>query len=230
MVIGGFLFFVGAVFMYAGKFLIATILFFASAWSLWKTLKNKKASQTEAQTTSKAAPEKTETQIATTVKQEKIKPHEFNTFIAGVQYENSEGKSIQRIIKAYVQDNYDYNNFEDYTNKEIKEYNESIWEFDLEEYDTILFEDEPTNEFDPTAIKVIHEEMGHIGYIPKKDKQKLKNFLAKYPEHTVTLTLKGGRHKFVDIGDYGIGDEKVVTETNPYYFNITIEQHITTKQ
>ncbi|MDO5715732.1 MAG: HIRAN domain-containing protein [Tissierellia bacterium] len=143
----------------------------------------------------------------------------IETYVAGVQHENDQGKFIQKIIKDYVKENYDYSNFEDYTNKEILEDAEDVWEYDLEEVDSVKLVPEPTNPYDPNAIKIIHEDMGHIGYVPAKMTSKV----CKVPdkEATYTLELKGGRHKYWDIDEYG--EEKVKSETRPYYFDLIIE-------
>lgn len=149
------------------------------------------------------------------------KYEKYYTYVAGVMHENNQGLEIQKILRDYISENYDTNDFADWTNKELIEFGYDIWEYDLTEIDTVSFELDPSNKYDNTAINVIHEEMGHIGYIPKKDKKGFNEFMGEYPNCKIQIDFKGGRYKHVDY-DYESDKDKVYTETKPYYVDIEL--------
>lgn len=120
--------------------------------------------------------------------------------VAGVTAKNDEGKDIQKLISSYVKDWLGYNDaYEGLTNKEIKEdyYGDKVYEADVFSFDDITFIPEPDNPYDANAIKVIHEELGHIGYVPKSDTKEVKEIL-KHHEYRVEGEILGGKYKYVD--------------------------------
>ena len=48
---------------------------------------------------------------------------------------------------------------------------------------------EPTNEFDPNAIKIIHESNTHVGYIPKDQTATVRNLVELPADCFVTITV-----------------------------------------
>lgn len=143
------------------------------------------------------------------------------TYVAGTTYDNLDNKSRQDIISRYVVNNYDINSFSkdsgDYwSNKEIKEYDMDIYQYEMTEYDTVELVDDPENPYDKNAIMVIHKQMGLIGYIPKDDIEKVRKLYEENPHNiSVTLKLFGGKYKYYD----NLLD-KVVTSSKPYYFDL----------
>lgn len=77
---------------------------------------------------------------------------------------------------------------------------------------------EPENPYDEHAIAIIHEEMGHIGYIPRKHIHKVKKLIDCGRDLSIKIILKGGRYKYYD----GF-EEKIKTASNPYYLDLIIE-------
>lgn len=150
------------------------------------------------------------------------KTSKFNTYIAGVTHKNDEGKDIQRLFKDYVSLNYDSTNFEDYTNDEIIENDLKINEYNLVEINTITLLPEPNNLYDSNAIKVIHKDIGHIGYIPKDCCVDVKNFIDTDKKIEFIISFRGGKTKFVET-DENLED-KVVTEEKNYYVDLTIKK------
>lgn len=146
----------------------------------------------------------------------------FETIVAGVTQNNPDGKSRQKIIKDYVKEYCDTNRFDrddyDYwSNKEIEEYGWDVYQYELFEEGTIDLIPEPDNPHDKNAIKVVHKNMGHIGYIPRKDNVKLFNFLEKHNnEVELSMKLEGGPYKYLDI-------DRVEKDSKPYYLRIYVE-------
>lgn len=150
------------------------------------------------------------------------KTSHINTYITGVTHKNDEGKDIQKLFKNYVSLNYDSTNFEDYTNDEIIENDLKINEYNLVEINTINLLPEPNNLYDSNAIKVIHKDIGHIGYIPKDCCVDVKNFIDTDKKIEFIISFRGGKTKFVET-DENLED-KVVTEEKNYYVDLTIKK------
>lgn len=134
-----------------------------------------------------------------------------NTSVVGINYENRE-----KIIEDWLSDN-----FEPYwgrTNAELKEDEEGnrVYKYDaVEEYDAVSLVPEPTNKYDPNAIKVVHESIGHIGYIPADTTVRVKKALEK--NVTIFSRVYGGPYK-------DIFDGRVSTSKSPFKVAIKIYQ------
>lgn len=150
------------------------------------------------------------------------KTSKFNTYIAGVTHKNDEGKDIQKLFKNYVSLNYDSTNFEDYTNDEIIENDLKINEYNLVEINTITLLPDPNNIYDSNAIKIIHKDIGHIGYIPSENCIDVKNFISTNKKIELIISFRGGKTKLVET-DENLED-KVVTEEKNYYVDLTIKK------
>lgn len=69
---------------------------------------------------------------------------------------------------------------------------------DLAPGQTVLLVPEPTNPFDPDAIKVVtmddaDQPAHHIGYVPRKLTDYVRDFQADYPQAFCALTVPNGR-------------------------------------
>lgn len=150
------------------------------------------------------------------------------TYVAGVKHKNSYGQSRQKLIKNYVKeyhncDIFDKDDYDYVSDKDIEDAYDNGWEkkyyqYELEEFDTINLVREPENPYDEHAIAIIHEKMGHIGYIPRKHIYKVKKLMDCGRDLSFKIILNGGRYKYYD----GF-EEKIKTASNPYYFDLIIE-------
>lgn len=135
--------------------------------------------------------------------------------VAGISKKNDKGNDIQKLIKDFVKqqiemDDYPY---EGMTNKEILESRlDEVYEANISGYSEISFEPEPDNPYDSNAIKGIHEEIGHVGYIPRDMTRKVFNAISN--DYEIEWRLVGGKYKYVDIDEYG--EEKIRTKTLNY--------------
>lgn len=132
--------------------------------------------------------------------------------VAGISKKNDQGENIQKLIRDFVKDEIEFGGedaYEGMTNKEILEYGEPVFEVDLGDYGDIELIPEPDNPYDSNAIKVIHNDIGHIGYVPKEITTKLQPLLDK--NYEVEWKLVGGKRKYVDENE-----DKVRTETLHY--------------
>lgn len=145
----------------------------------------------------------------------------FDTIVAGVTKNNAAGKDRQKIIENYIKDDNFYDKFDkdsaDYWSpQDIKESNWEVYQYDLHESNTIELIPEPDNPYDKNAIKVIHKEMGDIGYIPRKDNVNLANFINSYSGNVrYSIDFEGGKYKYYD-------GEKIITDRKPYGIRIYV--------
>lgn len=145
--------------------------------------------------------------------------------VVGISKKNDRNEDIQKLIKAFVKDELEYGGLDKYegmTNKEILEYEEDVYEVDIYGFDEISLEPEPENPYDPNAVKVIHEEIGHIGYVPREYTDRVKTALRN--DYEIEWKLAGGRLKYVDDDEY-----KVKTKTLNYGVVIDIYYSIKAK-
>lgn len=151
----------------------------------------------------------------------------FDTIVAGITKNNPNGVSIQSILKEYVKENYDTNRFDkddyDYwTNKEIKEFEFEVYQYELYETGTISLVPKPDNPYDSNAIMVIHDDMGMIGYIPRDDNTNLAIFLRNnFDDISVDMELRSGPYKY-----YDLETDKVKKKNNPYHLRLYIKPFI----
>lgn len=121
----------------------------------------------------------------------------------------------QKLLKQLVVDEKEYLDSNDlyggYSNSEIRNYGGNYYEVDISgtEFELSLIP-EPENEYDPNAIKVVHKDIGKIGYVPKERTKSILNILDKN-NYRIEWWLRGGKRKYYD--DY---DDKVRTETLSY--------------
>ena len=170
-----------------------------------------------------------------TSKQEKAIPtptvdsRRFTFNVAGVTQHNDKNRDIQKLLrrfgKLYCEENL-IELYGGFTNKDILEYVSEVSEFeDLEFKDNeISFVPEPTNEYDPNAIKVFidygNEEIHHIGYVPKKHTAELKNLLDSKNVLAITACYVGGKIKETD---YDLEKDKDIVVTNELTSGVKVE-------
>ena len=83
---------------------------------------------------------------------------------------------------------------------------------------------EPYNLYDSNAIKVIHKDIGHIGYIPKDYCVDVKNFIDTDKKIEFIISFRGGKTKLVET-DENLEDIVVIKDNN-YYVDLTIKKWI----
>jgi len=171
-------------------------------------------------------PQITNTQTVETITPTQNRPQEpvdyklFNFNVAGVTAENDKGKDIQRLLKRYGKLHCEENGIElfgGYTNRELIEDGISISEFDGLDFvnSEVSFVPEPTNEYDPNAIKVFidfgNEEIHHVGYVPKKHTSKLNDILNSQETINIVASYVGGKIKEIDY-DFEKDKDVVITK------------------
>ena len=82
----------------------------------------------------------------------------FGTYIAGITKTNDEGLDVQEIVKNYM----------DFSG-------------DIIESGKLRLVQEPDNPYDKHAIKIFHDDIGHIGYIPAKHAVKVNKIISAHP-------------------------------------------------
>lgn len=139
-----------------------------------------------------------------------LKPaYSFN--VAGTTFNNGQTK-LKSLAKEYLESNDAYDGF---TNKEIEE-NGPTYQVSVGGGYEITLEPDPGNEYDKNAIKVIHDELGPIGYVPKESINKVKDIMNN-SNYRLEWDLIGGKVK-----EYDEDDEKVVINELNYGLSITL--------
>ena len=124
---------------------------------------------------------------------------------------------IQREIKSMVKEEKDIDDlYEGLSNEEILEKysdEEKIYEVRMSGDHEIQLIPEPENKYDPSAIKVVHEEIGHVGYVPTVDCKKVKKAIE--DGYLIEWRLIGGKYKCIEYDSEK--DKKVVRVNNNEY-------------
>lgn len=101
---------------------------------------------------------------------------------------------------------------------------ESIYEYEFPIFDAELIE-EPDNEVDPNAIKVILNGV-HVGYIKAGSCNRIKKRMREDRIKRATATISGGRYKYVSTHyDYD-GTERYTFDKGERFFSITLTLYL----
>lgn len=131
--------------------------------------------------------------------------------VAGTSYRQKE-------IKSLGTENYDYS----LSKKEIEEiYLESdrIYELDFIVNKVELIE-EPTNEYDPNAIKVVVDDV-HVGYIKKGSCSHVKKLMRENKIQKLEVDIHGGKYKLLEY-DYDTDKYSISRNTNDFFVDLYI--------
>lgn len=135
--------------------------------------------------------------------------------VAGISFHTDE-------LLSLAMKNYEY----EYTKKEMLEYdmiNEPVFEYSFPVLTVDLLE-EPDNEYDPNAIKVVVDGV-HIGYIKKGSCSHIKKLLREDRIEEIHAFIGGGKRKCLveKEDDYGLEETYVVKkETRDYFCELTL--------
>lgn len=135
---------------------------------------------------------------------------DIKTYVTGLAYEGRQG-----IIEEWKNSMYDP--YDGMSNKALKEEGDGrYYKYPRDTYSNdITFEPDPTNQYDPNAIKVLHSDMGLIGYIPKDDTARIHKLLSAGTPFVVEAEVYGGPYKDVD-------DDEVTTSKENYGITLRI--------
>ena len=131
-----------------------------------------------------------------------------NYKVAGISFHNEE-------LMGLAEENICY----DYTKKEILDdlmYNERIYQYDFYP-DKIELVPEPTNEYDPNAVKVIVDNI-HIGYIKKGNCKHILNLINEKRIKSITCDIYGGKYKILEYE----GEDDIDFVDNPKLKDFTL--------
>jgi hypothetical protein len=146
------------------------------------------------------------------------KPNHINFNVVGISKNNDVGQDIQSLIKDFVKEEIEMGNVDAYeglTNKEILMDDLEVYEVDIYGDYEIELVPEPDNLFDPEAIKVIHDEIGHLGYVPREMTSRVSEAIEN--DADLEWKLVGGKIKYADLES-----DKVRTKTLNYGVSIDL--------
>ena len=135
--------------------------------------------------------------------------------VAGVTFENRQ-YLFKELIDLAKQETSKSEFYDGMTNKEIEEYaTEPVQEIAVSGAGEIFLVPEPDNKEYPNAIAVHHKGVGKIGYIPRKEVDKIKEILEDRKSY-IEWEIVGGKYK-----TYDESEEKVVIEEFNYGMRLT---------
>lgn len=142
--------------------------------------------------------------------------HNMNFNVAGVTFKNEEGKDIQKEIKR-IMNEYKKNGyfseglFNGYTNKEIKENDLNVSEFEGYNFPAKFVGDE--YEGQPcfkVYIKTSNDDYVHIGYIPKESLSEATEWFTRNLKIIGTLKIVGGKYKHCEIVEEDYEEKEII--------------------
>lgn len=151
--------------------------------------------------------------------------------VKGVTFENEEGKNIQKIIKSEIrelkEDGLIYEEYEGYTNAEIKDmdlnvqqYSDVTFNVKLEED---IFQEKPCVKI---YIETNDREYIHVGYMPKN---LLKEY-AKLKKYAISIDgiarLTGGKYKHCEYYENDDYEEVAQIETTELDYGLIVTLYI----
>ncbi len=106
--------------------------------------------------------------------------------------------------------------------EELEEYDGTVYEYPTIN-ESVSFEDEPDNEYNPEALKILCD--GELcGYVPDKNLSRVRGILKNHPDARMELVVKHGSSKFLDFGADGYGEKaKIITEKTKSFPKVEFE-------
>lgn len=155
--------------------------------------------------------------------------HEINFKVKGVTFKNEEGNDIQKEIKSILKEYKDNEYFTEfyggYTNKEIKEMDLNVNQYEGYTFPAKLVGDE-YNEEDCIKIylKTYNGSYIHVGYAPKEDIEELTEWFTKENINIDgNIEITGGRYKYCELyKEYYEEKERVVVKELTYGLEVNL--------
>lgn len=148
----------------------------------------------------------------------------FSTYIVGLHHYNEDGELRCDVLKDYLESRIDkehrylgYN--DDYFLSEDFYYREKIFEFAYSETSTLSLVVDEENYFDTDPVKVYHDVMKDLGYVPRMHKEKVKQIIEQKEIVMIQLCIKGGKYKLIDFDEKKVanGESLLGIDVNIYY-------------
>lgn len=154
----------------------------------------------------------------------------INFKVAGVTFENEEGKDVQkeikRILNEYKKNDYFGELYGGYTNSEIKEMDLNVSEYEGYKFPAKIVGDEYNGEnCFKIYFKTYNDEYVHIGYVPKSNLDELTEWLTKEDISIKgTLEVVGGKYKYCELYEEDYEEkERVATKELTYGIEISMD-------
>jgi hypothetical protein len=136
------------------------------------------------------------------IKKQKGRPRKYLTDAEKAQAERDNTKRSNEKYYAKIKEIRDKNKLEKQEQTEIIRRSLVGWQYHNtpKEGDKVILELEPTNPYDPNAIKVITKDTNkHVGYILRGDTELVKAFMPTIKEATISSWNKANEKQYYDI-------------------------------
>lgn len=153
---------------------------------------------------------------------------DLNFNVAGVTFNNDDGKNRQQILKkilnGYKNEGY-FESFNGYSNKDIKEFGLPVYEYDGFFLESLKFTE--TTYKNQLAYEVylldVNNKYHLVGFVPQNTVEELKFYLDNYNVIGIAASFIGGRYKDIDYDDVNLDKEIVVIKDD---LDIGVNIHI----
>lgn len=148
--------------------------------------------------------------------------YNFCTYIVGLHHSNEDGKNRYQLISKYlnsmVNPEYKYSGYSDEDMLANEYYfGEKIYEHSYSEISSIRLIVEEDNKFDKNPIKVYHNTIKDLGYVPSIHKDKVNDIINNSNIMYIELEITGGKFKMVENGVLIKGETSLGLTINIFY-------------
>ncbi|WP_425801946.1 DUF4236 domain-containing protein [Desulfitobacterium sp. Sab5] len=148
------------------------------------------------------------------------KTESFTFRVAGISDDKIQRAIKHNLVEEYLENNEAYDGM---TNKEILEdYADETYQVDVYGDSEITLIPEPENTYNHKAIRIEHEDIGKVGYVPDKNLSKVHEILDRN-NYNLEWRLIGGKFKQIEYNDEKDKDVVVVKE-HTYGIEITLTE------
>lgn len=138
------------------------------------------------------------------LEQQKFYLNKFSTRVVGIFHLNEQGNLRNDIIHGYLEGKVPEKlRYHGYTDEMMKSkdffYLDKIYEYNYSEVNTVRLVKEVENPFDVNPVKVYHNELGDLGYIPFVDKQETIRIMEETEIFFIEISFAGGKYKQIDV-------------------------------
>lgn len=202
--------------------IIRTFYLIMDSISASKMRKIQKIEDEKQQNAKQAEEERMKQELLALEKEKRDLKMKNSVSVAGTNYRQDD---IRNFVVTYAK-KVGLPKYEGMSPYEIKEYHTTIYEYPIIDDAIVTFEEEPENEYDSNAIKVLlsfsNSKKYHIGYIPKSEQDKVNDWLSNGMKYYAEIT--GGKYKEPDLiysSDYN-SDLKTVVHNRQSKYSVRL--------
>ena len=135
----------------------------------------------------------------------------LTTHIVGLHHENIDGIDRCTLLGDYLSEIMESKDkYSGYSDQDMLSdgfyFSGRIYEFSYSEISTVKLVVESENIFDKDPIKVYHEKLKDLGYVPFIDKDRVRGIMDNKEIIYIELEVTGGKYKYIENGELKKGE------------------------